>query len=184
MMYGAALALWLSLSKPNLDDGLVMSPQQVVAATTHGCTDPLVAIFVIQDCPIANAYSPEFIRLNAQFKVKDMKFLMVFEDEGLSKSAALQHMKDYGMTSIPVCLDQDHLLEHKWKMKSSPEAIVIVNGTPVYRGRIDDRHPQLGVRRETVGHQDLRLVLTNLEKHRRPQFEETLAIGCSLPGAN
>ena len=140
-----------------------------------------VVIFVVHDCPIANAFAPEINRLNADFKPRGIRFFVVHVDPTLAAADARQHAKDFGYT-CPVLLDRQHTLVARLKAAVTPEAFVInPAGETLYRGRIDDRFADLGKRREEPTRRDLRLALENFLAGKAVTEPVTKAIGCFIP---
>jgi hypothetical protein len=63
----------------------------------------------------------------------------------------------------------------------TPEAVVYdARGRMVYRGRIDDRYPSIGVERPSPSQHDLQEVLTTIVGGRAPVSRTTKAVGCFI----
>src|SRR5437868_7020553 len=69
----------------------------------------VVLLFVLADCPIANAYAPEINRLDQDYGSRGVRFLLVQVDPDLQAEEAARHAREYGYT-CPVVLDGEHAL--------------------------------------------------------------------------
>ena len=140
-----------------------------------------VVIFILHDCPIANAFAPEISRLNAEFQPRGIRFFVVHVDAALATADAQQHAKDFAFT-CPGLLDRQHALVARLKAAVTPEAFVVNSaGKTLYRGRIDDRFVELGKRRQEPTRRDLRLALENFLAGKPVAEPVTKAIGCFIP---
>ncbi len=139
-----------------------------------------VVIFILHDCPIANAFAPEINRLAAEFQARDIRFFLVHTDPDLSATAAQKHAKDFGYR-CPVLLDPEQRLVARLKATVTPEAFVVTPaGTTAYRGRIDDRFVELGKRRPEPTRRDLRLALEAILAGQPVAEPVTKAVGCFI----
>lgn len=140
---------------------------------------PTEFVFVLADCPIANAYSPELARLAASYKGK-ADFVLVLVDRGLNPAQAAKHSKEFGIR-FTTLLDPNRTLASRLKVTISPEACLVdAKGRVAYEGRIDDSYPQLGVRRPHPTRRDLSNALGAVTAHRRPKVTRTTAVGCVI----
>lgn len=140
-----------------------------------------VLFFVIHDCPIANRYVPEMIRLHAAYAPKKVQFYLVYADPDLSAAEAKKHSADFGYT-FPALLDPTCQLAKKAGATVSPEAAIFApDGKMVYRGRIDDRYVDFGKMRDRPDKRNVRLVLDALLAGKPVTPTTTKAIGCFLP---
>lgn len=137
-------------------------------------------IFITHDCPIANGYAPEINRIVAQYAADGVDFYLVQVDPDLSAEAAKKHARDYGFKST-VLLDATHALVKLAGATTTPEAVVLSPGGKVlYRGRIDDRHKDLGKSRTEPTQRDLRNALDAILANRAVPVPETKAVGCYI----
>lgn len=135
-----------------------------------------VWIFVRTDCPISNRYAPTIARLRQEFAA--VKFQLVYPEPGATQESIDKHKREYGLSAIPSMLDSDLQRVRKFRIRVTPEAVVLADdGSLRYRGRIDDRQQNLKIAR-TPQKQDLRDAI------RRPpaRLLETRAIGCAIEG--
>jgi hypothetical protein len=116
-----------------------------------------VLVFVTQDCPVANQFSPEISRLAREFASRDVSFLLVQVDPSLTPDEARAHSREFKLDQLPVFLDPKHILVRATGVKVTPEAALITpDGKVVYHGRIDDRFRKLGRQVPEPSHRDLR----------------------------
>ena len=135
-------------------------------------------IFVLPECPIANAYAPEIKRIAGEYKGK-AAFYLVQVDPTLSLVAAKKHKKDYGY-KMPVLLDPKQALLDLFEAKRSPEAVLLKDGHIVYQGRIDDQYAAWGERRPKAQNLDLRNALDAIWAGEPVKVQKTEAVGCIL----
>jgi peroxiredoxin len=149
-----------------------------LAATGHA---PSVLIFVLQDCPICNAYAPRIQRLAGQFAGRGVRFYLVQVDPAFSSADAAAHAREYGYT-FPVLMDRGHELVKRLGVRAVPTAIVLDGqGEVQYKGRIDNRYFSLGKSREAATTDDLRKALAAVVEGKQVQVARTKVIGCAVP---
>jgi hypothetical protein len=156
-------------------DGKQVQPLEVGAAKAS------VLVFLTPDCPIANSYAPEINALVKENTDRPLRFYAVYVDPDLSPAAARKHAAEYGYR-CPVLLDPRHQLVAATGVTTTPEvAVVTADGRIAYRGRIDDRYPQLGVHRQAPTQRDLRSALAAVLADRPVPTPRTPAVGCAIP---
>ncbi len=139
-----------------------------------------VEIFVSTDCPIANAYSPEFNRLFEEFSPQGIGFLLVYPDPSISKDDIAKHREEYSL-AIPGDGDPGHKRVKAAGATITPEAAVYdFSGQLIYRGRIDNLFNDYGDKRRIVTERYLRSVLEKLVVGEALSFTETKANGCFI----
>lgn len=137
-------------------------------------------VFVTVDCPISNAYSPELNRLVATYSPRGVEFFLVHVDPDLIAPVAKTHAKEFGYRCT-ILLDPRHRLVKALGATKTPEAAVIgASGALLYRGRIDDRYPDLGkLRAPRV--RDLRDALDAALAGKPVKVARTEPVGCLIP---
>jgi mono/diheme cytochrome c family protein/thiol-disulfide isomerase/thioredoxin len=156
-------------------DGKQVQPLQA------GTAKASVLFFLAPDCPISNSYAPEINALVKDNADRPLRFYAVYADPELSAEAARKHAADFGYR-CPVLLDQRHQLVAATGVTTTPEvAVVTADGRVAYRGRIDDRYPQLGVHRQAPTRRDLRAALSAVLADQPVATPRTTAVGCSIP---
>ncbi len=156
-------------------DGKEQTPLTVNDAKAH------VLFFITTDCPISNSYAPEITAIQKDFAGRPVRFYAVQVDPDLTMEDAQKHAKEYGLT-LPVILDPKHQLIAAAGVTRTPEvAVILEDGTVAYRGRIDDRYPSLGKKRQIVGQHDLRDALSAILAGEVVPTPRTVAVGCLIP---
>ena len=143
-----------------------------------------VFFFVLHDCPVANGYAPEIIRITSEYAAKGVRCFVVYAESDLTPEQAREHARDYGYKSGAL-LDPQHLLVKAAGATVSPEAAVLSpSGEVLYRGRIDDRVADFGKHRVEPTRRDLRLALDAILAVKPVSTRLTKAIGCYIPEEN
>lgn len=143
-----------------------------------------VLFFVLHDCPIANAYSPEIGRIVEAYEKKKVRFALVYVDPDMKSSAIQKHRKEYGHEGYPAFFDKKHVLVKATGADVTPETAVIAGeGRIVYRGRIDNLYADYGKRRRFATEHDLREALDAVLAGKPVGKPRTKALGCFIPRA-
>jgi peroxiredoxin len=138
-----------------------------------------VLVFLMHDCPVANASAPALARLAADFEPRGMKFYGVYATETVAEINS--HRQDYSLP-FPGLMDPAQQLARRTGVSRIPEtAVLSPSGELLYRGRIDDRAVSAGVTRPQPQRHDLRLALEAVLAGRKPDPQTTEAVGCYLP---
>ena len=141
----------------------------------------IVFIFIRTDCPLSNRYAPEVRRLNDKFAKSDVRFWLVYPDQGESGEIIRNHIKEYEYR-LSALRDPEHKLVKITGAQVTPEAAVFLpGGRMVYRGRIDDRYVALGKARPAPTTRDLEQVLEAILEGKQVTNKTTAAIGCFIP---
>ena len=141
---------------------------------------PTVLVFILQDCPIANAFAPEIGRICETYKKKGVAFYVVYVDQDLKAEDAKKHAKDFGYR-CPAFIDSKRELIKRAQVTMSPEAAVFAaDGTLKYRGRINDLYVDLGKKRNAATTHDLREALDAVLAGKEVKAAKTEAIGCVI----
>jgi hypothetical protein len=143
----------------------------------------IVLFFTASDCPIANRYEPEILRLERKFAPSGVEFWWVYPNPEDTAAVIRQHRVQFA-GSAHVILDTDQSLVRLAHATVTPEAAVFVpaNGTlrEIYRGRIDDRYISFGQERPTALHHELESAIAALlAKHTVPGPDGP-PVGCSI----
>jgi hypothetical protein len=139
-----------------------------------------VFVFTATDCPIANRYAPELNRLQSRFAARGVRFHLVYANPRETAETVRTHLTAFAhdMTALR---DPAHELVRFAHVTVAPEAAVYDRqGRQVYRGRIDDRFPSLGVDRQVPKHRDLEEALEAVLDGRPVTSPVTPAVGCFL----
>jgi thiol-disulfide isomerase/thioredoxin len=138
-----------------------------------------VFVFIHPDCPVSNKYAPELNRLHDEFSARGIRLFAVYPGRDDDEAAIAAHYKEYGLR-MPALRDPDFRLTDLAGATMTPEAAVFVGRTLVYRGRVDDRAPRLGVWRAAASTRDLAAVLTRIADGERVTLRTTQAVGCYI----
>jgi hypothetical protein len=140
-----------------------------------------VLFFVTPDCPISNGYAPEVNAIVAENADQPLRFYVVYADPDLTAAAARKHAESFGYR-CPALLDSRHELVAVTGVTTTPEvAVVTADGRVAYRGRIDDRYPQVGIKRRAPTQRDLRAALSAILAGKQVPAPRTKAVGCMIP---
>jgi thiol-disulfide isomerase/thioredoxin len=140
-----------------------------------------VLFFLAPDCPISNSYAPEVNALVKENAGGPLRFYAVYVDPDLTPAAARKHAAAFGYR-CPVLLDPRHQLVAATGVTTTPEvAVVTADGRVAYRGRVDDRYPQLGTHRQAPTRRDLREALSAVLAGKPVPTPRTAAVGCAIP---
>jgi peroxiredoxin len=138
-----------------------------------------VLIFLMSDCPVANASAPALARLGKEFTEQGINFYGIYTTETVDEIAT--HLREYRLP-FPGLSDPELRLATMAEATRVPEAAVFSpEGELIYRGRIDDRAVSLGVVRPKPRREDLRLALEALLAGKKPEVPFTETVGCYLP---
>ena len=144
-----------------------------------GAHKATVLVFLMTDCPVCQANSPELARLYADFSPKGVAFFGVYATETAPEIA--EYHQSYALP-FPGLPDPSQKLAHKAKATIAPQAAVFSpDNHLLYLGRIDDRAVRLGTMRPEATRHDLRLALEAVLAGRKVEPAVTEAVGCYLP---
>ena len=177
------LALALAVVRAVSDlDGRPVDPFDAASAETRA----IVLVFMHPDCPVSNRYVPEINRLYDAFTKRGMRMWVVYSGTSENVSEIRIHRATYRIKP-PALLDPAYTLADYARATVTAEAVVYAarrdghaRWRPVYRGRIDDRSPRLGVWRSSARSRDLADVLERLDTAGELAFRSTQAIGCYI----
>jgi hypothetical protein len=139
-----------------------------------------VIVFIKKDCPVSNGYAPELAALGKDLGARGVPLYLVHVEKDLTPDAAAAHAKEFSLPA-PVLLDPNRALVRAVGATVTPEAAVITHGGAVaYLGRIDDKHPALGVRKPEASKRDLREAIDAILAGKPAPEPRTKAIGCVI----
>jgi len=143
----------------------------------------IVLFFTASDCPIANRYEPEMLRLEQEFASSGVEFWWVYPNPGDTADSIRRHQMQF-TARVRVIRDTQQSLVQISHATVTPEAAILVpaNGTlrEVYRGRIDDRYIALGQERPHALHHELEEAIAALLAKRAIPTPGGHPVGCSI----
>jgi hypothetical protein len=144
-------------------------------------TKAIVFLFTSTDCPISNRYAPEVHRVAETFGPRGVVFRLIYPGRADTAAAIRSHMTAFSYTGIADAYRDPDLALVKFAAATvTPEAVVVVNGKVVYRGRIDDRYVDLGLERPAATTHDLADALASVLAGRPVAHAVTQAVGCFI----
>jgi peroxiredoxin len=177
----ACLLAAIALAGDNLGATITLrtASGRILAPLANHGQKATVFVFLMHDCPVTNASTPELTRLAAEFTPRGVQFFAVYATE--SAAEITTHCRDYGLP-FDGLLDPDLQIARFAGATRAPEAAVFSpDGALLYRGRIDDRAIRPGTMRPTATRHDLQLALDAVLVGRQPEPLFTTSIGCYLP---
>jgi len=150
----------------------------------EGSTAPaIVLFFTASDCPIANRYEPETLRLEQEFGPSGVKFWWVYPNPEDTAAVIRRHQAQFP-GSAHVLRDTEQSLVHAAHATVTPEAAIFIphDGAlrEVYRGRIDDRYIALGQERPKAMHHELENAIAAVLAKRSVPQPGGPPVGCSI----
>lgn len=154
-----------------------LAPALLLLAACGSPGKPEILFFITTDCPIANSFAPEIKRIAAEYGPRGVDISLIYTDG--NADAVRKHASEYGYESS-VRVDDGRVLSRRHGVTVTPEAVVLVDGKRVYRGRIDDRYLAPGQYRLKPTTRELRDAIDAVLAGRPVAVAETKAAGCPL----
>lgn len=140
----------------------------------------LVTLFLMTDCPIANAASPEVARLIKLFEKQPVEFVAIYVDPDISVQKIEEHQRKYGITCTAL-LDPYQLWIDQLNVKIVPTfTLHSREGVLRYQGRIDDRYNDYGKRKAVASRFYLHDAIEAELQGKAPAVSATDSIGCHV----
>lgn len=137
-----------------------------------------VAVFLMTDCPVANAMLPDLNEIASRYEPLGIRFYGIFADE--EPEDILRHGKDYRIP-FPCVLDDAGLLAGRSGASRVPEAAIFgPDGRSLYCGRIDDRAVKPGRMKPEPAERNLADALDALLAGRELPAPRPATAGCFL----
>jgi peroxiredoxin len=141
----------------------------------------VVFLFLAKECPAVNGYAATMERIATDYSKRRVLVYGIHCDPDVTAEAAQQHAKEFGL-SFPILMDADQTVSRQIGVTRTATAVVIDrNGQVLYRGRIDDRYPAPGKRRDEARTHELADALNFVLAGKKPAIRETEVVGCPLP---
>lgn len=137
-------------------------------------------LFITPDCPISNAYAPDWNALCKAYTSKHIAFYTVYVATDAPTKEIQKHYRDFQYT-CPALIDRKHVLAKRVGATITPESVVLSQrGKILYQGRIDDRFIDFGIKRYAPKAHDLRNALDEITQGKRVTVSKTKAVGCFI----
>lgn len=148
-------------------------------AATPDCK-AVVVVFLATSCPISNGSLPTLQKLSSRFKKRGIEFYGVVSAPNLSREKAAHHRDEYRIP-FPVLFDASANLRRRLQPTHTPHAIVLSSqGDVLYSGRIDDRYPSIGRKRDEALVHELEDAIVDIVAGRKVAVPFTTPVGCVL----
>ena len=138
---------------------------------------PLVLVFMSVECPIANRYAPTLRKLVESNK--NARFVLVYPHVDEDAAKVRGHLLEYRLP-LEAWRDTTKALAKSAGATITPEAVVFVKGSMVYRGRMDKRFADWGKQRLSASKHDLQEVLDAIAAGKKLEMRTTQAVGCYI----
>ena len=141
----------------------------------------VVYVFLMEDCPISQSYTPLLQQLHQNYAKSGFEFIGVFANASSTEETMQAFQKKYALP-FPLTLDADNKIFHSLGAQITPEVFVVNKASKkiLYQGRIDDTYFGLGRRRGVTTSHDLREALEAIKAGRPVAVAKTAAIGCLI----
>lgn len=142
-------------------------------------TKATVAIFLMTDCPVANAMLPDLSEMARRYAPLGIRFYGIFAEE--DPESILRHVRDYQI-AFPCLMDDSCQLARMSGARRVPEAAIFgPDGSTLYCGRIDDRAVKIGRIKPVPAERNLSDALEALLAGRDLPLPQPVTAGCYLP---
>ena len=147
--------------------------------STPGCR-AVAVVFLATECPISNGSLPELAKLASKYGRQGVEFYGVISDAAVSRAEAALHHDEYHIP-FPVLFDASANLRRRLKPTHTPQALVLApSGQLIYSGRIDDRYPSVGRKRDVATSRELDEALKAIVSGKTVDVPRTEPVGCLL----
>lgn len=153
-------------------DGRAVDPFSGAALTAF--------IFMRTDCPISSRYAPALARIHDAFASRGVRFSLVFADPRDDAAAIRSYLDRFSLKGT-ILRDPHQLLVRELGVRVTPEAAIAdASHRRFYRGRIDDRFPNIRGAQTEVTRHDLENALSAALLG--TESATTAAVGCAIAG--
>ncbi len=155
------------------------------SGSSHAQNQYEVKFFLLEDCKISQAYTPEIRQLVKSYASDSIHFEAFFPHPSSTQASVDEFMHDYALP-ITYQLDKKQSEAKKYGIRIMPEVVVYEQLTKrlLYRGRIDNLFAGLGKRRSVATERELHDCLLAIRSGKNPFIPFTDAIGCFLENPN
>ncbi|TVR77445.1 MAG: hypothetical protein EA412_11125 [Chitinophagaceae bacterium] len=139
-----------------------------------------VVIFYSPECPLCIDYTYSYNAIVQNWNNDNFNFYTIFPGAFYEADEIRFFRSKYNLQS-DILLDRENKLATAFNAKVTPEVFVIDNsGKVLYSGAIDNRMPELGVRRTEITEFYLKSTLKALSTNEQLKYTRTEAVGCLI----
>lgn len=140
---------------------------------------PTVYVFIAEECPICQYYTPKLRDLQMRFG-DNVRWVAVFPNKLSSDTSAINFLLRHDLAML-IRLDQKQVFSRVYGIEVTPEVVVKdAKGRMKYKGRIDDYYVAPGKRRSRATTNELETVLERLTRDVPFEYFESTAVGCFI----
>lgn len=152
--------------------------QPFCGATKADQAGTVVYVFLMEDCPISQSYTPALKVLHQSY---GFEFIGVFANASSTEETMQTFQKKYAIP-FSLKLDADNKISQALGAQITPEVFALDKATEkiLYQGRIDNTFFSLGSRRGVTTSHDLREALEAIKTGKPIAVAKTEAIGCLI----
>ncbi len=137
-----------------------------------------VVLFLSCDCPISNRYIPELNRLATHADYAGVRWYGVISDATVTLRDAAEYHREYKL-KFPLLFDSSGEAARHLRPTHTPEAFVFDGeGELIYRGRIDDRFPDVQYDKGRAKRHDLEEAVKAAIRGKKVAVPRTAPVGC------
>ncbi len=143
-------------------------------------TKAVVVVFLSTVCPISNSYVPLLNKMATDDRLPGIELYGVISEPSVNRSEARAHTDEYGI-EFPVLFDASGELRLALAPTHTPQVIVLgPRGNKLYSGAIDDRHVQLGKKKDQATQSYLSDAINAVISGRPITTALTKPVGCLM----
>jgi hypothetical protein len=141
--------------------------------------DTLVTVFISPECPICQKYSRRFNEIHNQYSEEHFRFVGIVSGIYYTEREIKGYKLRYGV-KYEVILDKDYAHQKKWEATTTPEVILSVGDSVLYRGMIDNWFYAIGRSSNKTTSYFLLDAIKALRAGNPIEVKETKPIGCFI----
>jgi hypothetical protein len=141
--------------------------------------DTVLTVFISPHCPICQKYSVILNEINKLAESNDITMIGVVSGTYYDKGMVDVFISKFAI-EYTILMDSAYVHRNKWKATVTPEAILSVDDSVVYRGLIDNWFYEIGKSSNKTTSHYLIDAISALVEGRELTEKETKPIGCIL----
>ena len=137
-------------------------------------------VFLDTECPISNRYVPDLNILFERARNLGVPFYGIISTPEGGWDALRNYQRRFKL-KLPILWDSNGTLAERLRPMTTPESFLVTRGDIIaYRGRIDNRFPDLGKIRRVATSRDLEQAMIAVAQNKMPNPRRTQAVGCAF----